>query len=154
MYVIKSNLFKQFYTLPANKFLINSYDMDGKLLESIDLRNIPEIKYAYELGESTKLFNVYFSSVASDATDNIYIPVEMLINPEVLTTGRNNELKVKTFMVSINLVKKEYKLHHIKNMAAAPLKVIDGKLWTYDTALSKFVIFQLPNWSFFPLFIY
>jgi hypothetical protein len=145
LYVIKSSLLKQFYAIPSNKFLINCYDMDGKLLTSFDLRDIPEFKYAYELNERIKLSNAYFSSVASNAFDNIYIPVQKIINPEVLNEGRPNELKVNTYILSVNVLKREYGIYHIKNIAAAPLKIIDGKLWGYDAGLSKLVIFKLPN---------
>src|SRR5690606_4930277 len=50
MSVLKSNVNdSMFYVLPVNKYLINSYNMKGEKLSSIDLRGIPQINRQYTI---------------------------------------------------------------------------------------------------------
>lgn len=161
LYLLKSNLADEFYAIPSNKYLINSYNLEGKLLYSADLRNVPEIGDWYKLQEEwLGIINSYFQSVAIDKDDNIYIPVEGISNPEIiykeLTSSNtmlerltilsklNKEIKMNFYLIAVNLKKREYKKYAV-NSPITPMKVIDGKLWCYDYKSSKIVIFKLPQ---------
>lgn len=161
LYLLKSNVAKKFYAIPSNKYLINSYNLDGKLLQSVDLRNVPEIGYWYKLQEEwLGIINSYFQSVAIDKDDNIYIPVEAITNPEIfykeLTASNtmlerlsilsklNKEIKMNFYLIAVNLKKGEYKKYAVNN-PITPIKVIDDKLWCYDYKTSKVIVFQLPK---------
>src|SRR5690606_35283888 len=147
MFLLKSSLGNGFYVMPSHKFLVNNYTMDGVLKSSINLMNIPLLKTDVE--QIKNYANSFFSSVAIDEDDNLYIPAQEILAYEAFKKGMAlNPEDIDLFILSINLENKSYfvnKLESGTGKALAPLKVFDGKIWCYDYVKSQIVIYQLPK---------
>lgn len=147
MFLLKSNLKKEFYVVPNNKFLVNSYTMDGELKSSVNLMSIPIVqKY---LNQIKGYANSFFSSVAIDTEDNLYIPAQEILDYEAFIRGKALAPEdLKLYILSINVDKHEYFVNKFElgmGSGLAPLKVLDDKIWCYDYLRSQIVIYQLPK---------
>src|SRR5690606_18640926 len=150
MSVLKSNVNdSMFYVLPVNKYLINSYNMKGEKLSSIDLRGIPQINRQYTIIKKL-LFNSYFYSAVIDDQDNIYFHFDEFEGVDINDSEAEIMAKVagktgKVNLVSVNLLDGSYRMFKTEFRPVMPLKIIDGKLWTFDPSTSTLVLYQLPD---------
>jgi len=150
MSVLKSNVNdSMFYVLPVNKYLINSYNMKGEKLSSIDLRGIPQINRQYTIIKKL-LFNSYFYSAVIDDQDNIYFHFDEFEGVDINDSEAKIMAKVagktgKVNLVSVNLLDGSYRMFKTEFRPVMPLKIIDGKLWTFDPSTSTLVLYQLPD---------
>lgn len=149
MSVLKSNVNdSMFYVLPANKYLINSYNMKGEKLSSIDLRGIPQINRQYTIIKKL-LFNSYFYSAVIDDQDNIYFHFHEFEGVDINDSEAEIMAEIaskteKLNLVSVNLLDGSYRMFKTEFRSVKPLKIIDGKLWTFDPSTSTLVLYQLP----------
>ncbi|HLT42864.1 MAG TPA: hypothetical protein VKZ95_09185 [Sphingobacteriaceae bacterium] len=150
MSVLKSRVADSiFYVLPTNKYLINSYSMNGEKLKSIDIRGIPQINRVYSILQKLP-FNSYFKSATIDDQDNIYFHIDKLVGIEVEDTEDVMDSKIanmepKVLLVSVNLWDKTYRTFQMETRSVAPLKIIDDKLWCLDLIRSKLLLYQFPD---------
>lgn len=150
MSVLKSKVVDSlFYVVPANKYLINSYNMKGDKMSSIDLRGIPQINKIYSIMKKLPLSS-FFNSAVMDDRDNIYFHinefegVEAEDSEDVIDAKIANK-KAKANLVSINLWDKTYRTFKVESRHVSPLKIIDGKLWCFDIVNSQLVLYQFPD---------
>jgi|GEM_PF-2527891 len=130
MFLLKSNLKKEFYVVPSNKFLVNSYAMDGELKSSVNLMGIPIVeKY---LRQTRGYINSFFPSVAIDERDNLYIPAQEILPYEAFMQGEVlTPEDLESFILSVNIDKSEYFVNKFESgmgIGLAPLKVFDDKI--------------------------
>lgn len=150
MSVLKSKVVDSlFYVVPTNKYLINSYNMKGDKMSSIDLRGIPQINTIYSIMKKT-FYGYSFNSAVIDDQDNIYFHIielegiEIDDSPEVMDAKMvdNNS---KVILVSVNLLDKTYRTFKVEQRHISPLKIIDDKLWCFDQSSSQLLLYQFPD---------
>ncbi len=151
MSVLKSNVLDSlFYVLPTNKYLINSYNMKGEKVSSIDLRGgIPRINKAYSIMKKLPFSSLFMSAVIDDR-DNIYFHIAEFEGVEVddsvdVMDAKIANKKAKLSLVSVNLMDKTYRIFKTESRSVAPLKIIDDKLWCFDSMNSQLLVYQFPN---------
>lgn len=144
-----------FYAVPGTKPLVNTYDMDGQLQNSYDLRSIPILDTFYNqhkalfhdpASEAGFIFN-YFTGVINDGKDYLIFGCQEI--GDLGKIGENFEglgdpENVRNFYVFVNPEDKTYKLFKCE-FAAMPMKVIDGNLWCFDMGTSRLIVYRLPN---------
>ncbi|WP_257670909.1 hypothetical protein [Parapedobacter tibetensis] len=142
-----------FFAIPSNKYLVNRYALNSdSLMESMSLLEIPEMRSSYELntisdnsssGPNTVHYN-FFSGAAIDKNDNLYFPVQEIIDFQAYKSGDDSENNINTYIVAVNLDSKSYSLYQLdRSRAIAPASFIDGKLWCYDFVLSRLLVYSL-----------
>ncbi|HUH18114.1 hypothetical protein [Albibacterium sp.] len=151
MSVLKSNVLDSlFYVLPTNKYLINSYNMKGEKVSSIDLRGgIPQINKAYLIMKKLPFSSLFMSAVIDDR-DNIYFHIAEFEGVEVddsadVMDAKIANTKAKLNLVSVNLMDKTYRIFKTESRSVSPLKIIDDKLWCFDSMNSQLLVYQFPN---------
>lgn len=150
MSVLKSKVVDSlFYVVPTNKYLINSYNMKGDKMSSIDLRGIPQINKIYSIMKKLP-FSSFFNSAVMDDRDNIYFHinefegVEAEDSEDVIDAKIANK-KAKVNLVSVNLWDKTYRTFKVELRHVSPLKIIDDKLWCFDSMNSQLLLYQFPD---------
>lgn len=145
-----------FYAVPGTKPLVNSYDMNGKLLNSYDLRSIPILNTYYT--QQKDLFHdpaseggfiySYFTGVINDGNDNLIFACQEILDLQKIGDnfeGLGDPDNVRNYYVFVNPMTKTYKLFKCE-FAFMPMKVIDGNLWCFDMTKSAIVVYRLPEY--------
>lgn len=138
MSLLRSNTMdRRFYVLPADKYLINQYDFEGKLIRSIDLRSIPEIADAVDFWQQVPTSNVYQSAVI-DEEDNIYFHIPAITVSKAVYEPED----VGMYLISLNLSDSSYRLYPMVSRSVKPLRIIDNTLWCYDFTESRLLEYK------------
>lgn len=139
MSLLKSNLKENtFFVLPTDKYLLNSYNFEGSLMSSIDLRDIPELSRSYDQLNSTPLTSIFQAAVI-DQEDNIYFHIPDV--KESMTKDTPWE-SLGMLVVAINPHKKTYSTYSITSRSVIPLGWVNNILWCYDFTLSRLIAYQ------------
>jgi hypothetical protein len=143
LYLLKSQQNNTaFFTIPSNKYLVNKYEMKtGKLMKSVSLLGIPELRESFE-GDVAQ--SSFFLSVSNDEKDNLYFPVVNIGDNKFIDDQGANESNFILSIIVIDIEKKEYKKYLIETFnSIAPVCIIDRALWCYDFRLSKIILYKL-----------
>lgn len=148
LYVLKSEMVDTlFYVLPSNKYLINSYNMKGEKLKSIDLRGIPQIDKAYSIMKRLP-GNSFFHSAIIDSKDNIYFHFPRFEGVELDDSGEVLLSKLVgnasgTSLLAIDLADGTYQVFKTESRSVAPLKMVGDKLWCFDIMNTQILVYQM-----------
>lgn len=95
-------------------------------------------------------FSSLFMSAVIDDRDNIYFHIAEFEGVEVddsvdVMDAKIANKKAKLSLVSVNLMDKTYRIFKTESRSVAPLKIIDDKLWCFDSMNSQLLVYQFPN---------
>jgi len=132
-----------FFAIPNNKYLINRYSFKtGNLIESVSLTSIPILHNWY--GNKAVPFNL--ESVAMDQNEHFYFPTVEVIDQRLFESGVLNDLSVRSYIVKVDLRKKQYQLYSLEDVGyVLPIQIIDHQLWCYDQELSQLKVVELVD---------